>query len=963
MSLLGHLGASASGTIQSMIQMDSGKFYGQTQNNLLLFFSNIDNLLEKCRVAVDNHFFSRIPCGNDALSRAVKATINRVDHEKISEILAEGNFFAINFVLGSVFPAHFENWGSLRLDLIRPEIIDRFPIENMPKSAFDNMPFDGVVNCIMFRLERGSIFRFYEGVLLKLNPMLLAAPALRFNSRFRAMLTSFHIGDTSTHKCRSNEEQASKFNYDPALIYQPPMSELISVVLDYPKDILLSRSAIQNNEHKNLYVFFVEYFYNLQTFLHRFVTGEVVDRTLIEIICFKVREIRNLLSLRMEAFPIEEQFIKLIQSIFGMCFSVDLMSQAGRIIFGGFFNDSSELTFVGPKSRFGLTSGEGRSVEEINPDVLWTDIFMTVKNEKTENESQHFLKLVQVAFSDFNLNKFLNPLTENRNIFTSLARFFQRNLPTVKKFHSAFSDGNVLSTIFKRDMFKMIEESNYYLDQVIRNGKDFSDSVKFSTVFAGAFVTNAVSDQVTVTPFRKLGASIGINTDAKIKNEKKRSFEPSTSSRPNFAVPSTQFILYSVPELGMSLDTDPRNADEKEYSYIKYLLGIVPVERCDPEITVQVNFIETMMRLFNDVSRTPWIKPNINIINSSVSGDGILAESLASFGILLSLPRFKTLEYIESLDGFIPVPLLEMDQMYFFGIWMAMCLRYDVALSWSFAPVYRNFLFKPLNEPITEAIMDELINQMYGKLFENIQYRFDSEDADLCSVLPKQFKSNHMFHFPTGDGPTLKFPFSFENLFLELVQTIPSYLNSLNSSLGRDFYIESLKQAVKRHLLEGRLMFIRGFSKFIKPEIRPYLVTKYIDGFVSGRSTTPQDLCQAIIFSGRGSEVTVINDLPGGDGQPMEPLTMMHKFIMLMSPAQMKSLIWFVTGSSLTQFNTIDSRSINFSLKPASPTDLYSTAGICFFNLTVNVHDESAQKTFDKLVEAVTSAAGFVKRE
>ena len=403
-------------------------------------------------------------------------------------------------------------------------------------------------------------------------------------------------------------------------------------------------------------------------------------------------------------------------------------------------------------------------------------------------------------------------------------------------------------------------------------------------------------------------------------------------------------------------EEEPRKSNTLSSSSLKMEISAEPQE---------IQFINSVLAAIGNSMIFPSETFKFCIEGSSVCGDGILKDSLATFGQLISSPKLKTVEFKEEVDGFVPFPLLCPNVMGFLGAWTALCLKNEIPLTWNFASIFRKFLYRaipPENEPI---FLDEMIETIFGDLFNKIKWRFSDEDRFNVEILPRIMKSHRMFNLPpplSGEAS----PFLFENRFMETQEPENSLAYLMNDQGCRNVnkYLAILKFSIKKHLYDGRDQFMRYFSVYFKSSFLPYLKHSLIDEFVGGNLVDFEDFSASLYFT--GIEIPVVNDFEGESGQEIiYPMELMKKFISKLTQEQVGKFLWFVSGSSLTPLNGFSDYRIAFDLKESTDTNniYYSVSRVCFKSFTLIIHKRSAKETFDIFVESITMSAGFSAHE
>jgi hypothetical protein len=969
-------------------------------HSLTIFFSNLENIVDRLKGAEGERFASSIPYINDTLSLSVSNAINSLTMVNIIEILEHGNERVIEAVLEKGFKLCFKEWSKINLSEVPRRLIASFPIEFVPIEGFStlDLDLDSVVDCVLARVEENKI-KDLHSLIMKLNEEFWKFPIVRSNFNLRMQMTGFHFADFETRQSSTETtiEAETKRYKNLQEVYPSRKSAILDFILnlDILKD-LETEWPISEEAYKEILKQFPFYFYVLQTFLHDILMTSSRS-PLLHFIVNKSVSIQETIAIRREKFPLEARNLTNLNSIFSKRFSADLDSPS----FNNFFSlIRSDL--VNSDEIFQLLSPV---IDPSNPELILSVFIMTTK-EGVVSASD---KLIQEISHDLRTNgRILEPFKRNPNLIYSFCHCLRRNRIVTDQVIRSFK----LSNAQGQDLYSLsliLGNDFEHLKIILKeyeSGKD-KRQFKFSTIFSGAFIDNAlissdskqnklVNDSTWgLNQVQKSGQSemFGVKMKQKLelseakhvsRRRKKDSLEFDTDASAkalfdkafarNPQVTSSSY--FCLPNISHETISEANSSDE--YVYVNQLKT---KKRVEPQLdnvsssvieavgfdklmekSAEIRFIYSVLSAIGRSMVFPAESLKFSIEGSRVSGDGILKDSLATFGQLISLPKFKTVQFKEQVDGFVPVPLLCPKVMGFLGAWTALCLKNEIPLTWSFAPIFRKFLYRaiqPENEPI---FVDSMIEEIYGDLFTKISWIFEDENSSNFEILPRIMKSHRMFNLPPP-LPSEACPFLLENYFLEM-QEHKNSMASFGAGEGNKNlkkYLAILKFSIKKHLYEGRDQFMRSFSLYFKSGFLQYFKYSLIDEFVGGNRADSAEVSAALYFN--GDEIPVINDFDVG-GNTIYPLELMKTILSKLTQEQVGKFLWFVSGSSLTPLKGFSDYRIAFNVKESvNSDDQYSFSSVCFNRFTLTIVNRSAKQTFEKFVESISLSAGFAAHE
>lgn len=977
---------------------------------LEIFFADLENIISRLKQDSDGRFTRYVPFRGDDLAGGVTRSINSLTMEKIAQILEEGNERVIEVILEKGFKYAFTKWNSIDLRRLPQALLASFPIEFLPQTAFDTLNMSQITDCILARAEMDR-FKNFQELIPKLGRVFWGLPEVRRSKELRTLLDAFHMESYENYRFNNAVDEVSVSNRVEDM-YSAPYCFMLDLLINSEEEKILSNPELINPAtYQAIYNQLSVYFYTLQTFLHEFTIGNIKNIILIEIIIEASARIQRVIKDRMVSRVGEVGSLNELIGIFKRNYS----SEVNPKDFVGFFAEGQnvEISFL--------------RLESLTPDAILSQFLMSAKDGRSRAEVAAFHDHIATEFLSHRnalkpfehnyklLCAFGRCLNRNRRATNQVYSSFRRSpwasrgaINFVAQILAA-NNGNLTAMLMDRGL----------------DGE--SNQLKFTTIFSGTFVDDAdvVSDttdrfnrhtgmavssviskqsySIRLPPtFKKFGsriprkaADIGkkrrvdeLSSDSdttgyhKLQRTDARWPGALVSVRPlrlansakTFKVSDTSSTLAEQSDeycyvnylfaAEQSAELDALEEENSKFTYLKEPLAvkrssIVRKVTEDPiERPVELKFMNEMIVVLSETMKYPACKPTIVIEGSRVTGDGIFTDSLASFGRLISLPRLKTVEFREEVDGFVPLPLLCPKIMSVLGSLMALSLKHEVPLSWSFAPIFRKFLFSDDAECI-----EFIIEIVYKDLFDSVKYRFESGTKDQIELLPRIFCSHRMFELP-GSGISRPAPFLFENRFLQILDESKRADHLSDTLLNCEFYLQVLKLSIKRHLLEGRIEFQRGFRVYFKESVRPFLKHENIDEFIRGHKADAEEISNALLFNGGGSDLQVVDDFFGSSGNVLiSPFELMKRIISALSQEQLDQFLWFVTGSSGTILNGFESQKIGFNVVEAVSNYMFCKSQVCFKSFTLVLHERSAKATFDKFLESISNSRGFALYE
>ena len=982
-----------------LISATHDEFWSASMSQIGNFFSSLDNIIARLKTEEGERFSLHIPYAGDHFSVFVSESINNLDMAKIIEILEAGNEKVIEAVLENGFKYCFREWDRINLFEIPSHLIPAFPIEFLPEEAFKIMNLDSIVECVLTRLEAKKFKRFYS-LISKLGKEFWKVPRVRSNFSFRMSLTGFHLG---TFNIREQSTQISPSSAIPLTsLYTSPFDEIVEFILSF--DLLKefeAENSISNEIYEEILKQFPIYFYILQTFLHEEVVNNSTSK-LTFLIINKSKQIQEIIEKRVEKFPLEIENLMKFKAIFRKCFSLKISKFEEFFISQNFDVSTEEILEM-----------FSQVLNPSDPQVILSVFIMKAAEIWNENVNLNV---------NFMINEnLLEPFKQNSNLIFSFANCLLRNRILVETVIVNFMNSKAANLLDIEIVSRYLSNDFEHLKTIlIERENGIKRQFKFSTIFAGSFVDSPeviheengllynYTGQLLIKPsLRVTWSDDHLNSIQKPKEQlfkRKKRFitetqneimkkSPRTTENENVAISTNNFTIPNISS------NDIKEIDSHEYEHVNRLnlrksressrksrtsceslrtSNFAVSERSEDRQNIkrrflratgknikfdnlEIQLISTVLAAIGDSMIIPSKNLKFSIENSKVTGDGVLKDTLTIFGRLISLSKYKTVQFNEEIDGFVPFPLLCPKLMGFLGAWTALCLKHEIPLIWSFAPIFRKFLFRAIPIVNEAKFVDEMIEIFYKKLFESIKEKFDNY-FDFELLLPKIMKSHRMFDLPSPLKAEAS-PFLFENRFLEAQKCKKSLASASAAAAGEsEKYLSLLKFSIKKHFYEGREKFKKYFNIYFKRNFHPFLKFDLIDEFIGGIGVDFVDICASLSFV--GTEIPVLNDFE--EAKPklfISPLELMKLFLSKLSREQVEKFLWFVTGSSKICSGYNDSR-IAFSVKESTEKDcFYTVARVCFKTFTLILHNRSAKQTFEKFLDAITMSSGFASHE
>ena len=976
------------------------------------YFKNLDNIIIDVK-GQSAHFHEFIHKASFEIS------INTLTTDKLIEILSENDAKVMEEVLETGFK-HIKNF-KVDLEKIPGPLLDLIPIEFLPKEELATVELETFVSIFLQRLEKGTLKNLFAA--LPKVPLNFWTNE-RINSNLKLILnfTAFHFGDTERFVTNQYENGVEA--------YSSPFKNVLSLILNTESlEILGSTLPIIPMVYAQLTRRLSLLQFILQTFIHvkldKFVSNIIFD--FLGRIMWAIRERRTMFPDESDFLDklclsfnkcysrrIHESESEMVrEKLFFSHVPVQYVGIAGALqsLFpdssAGYSNVDANLLLTVfmmnlPKEVTGacgeLTSlidylawnirCSGTVVKPFSnnsrlifsfAEAIKTSYGIAHNIEKAFNESQY------VKIEDVELMK--NLVSENYNFLDFIKGCTDLDFSTV--FANAFFSKNSTSYEFLhmetkitgvkrgRESFNSIngpgERINFGYPVTPDRQIEALNSCEVPDVFETpphlnqSFMRN--SQMYPQIDIDKKPMGIPDSQGERIFRDEP-DMNPFNRSRALVAYNLNQERCFVVPDISTSMLFAPKD----EYIYVDYLMNL-RTRGSDNSVPLggtakpgELRFIHEFLTAIGESIQDVRMKMKFIIEGSQIGGCGLLKQSFSDFGKLIRASRMKTVQFIGfPVDGFVPVPFLCPKVMGFLGAWTALSLKYEIPLEWNFAPIYLDFLFE---KDFPAVALDGLIETIYVDLFNLMRMIYSSGDMSFTDILPRIFKNHRMFDLPEPMKASAD-PFIMEIRFLELFRRQGGFLASCQrpEKVGKnsEFYLASLKAALKRNILNGKEEYQRYFRHFFKKEFINRIGKELIETFITCKRVEAEDIISRLKYVGaRGLPIQVEDDfvdekgIGGAHRSRLNPEQLMKKIISKLDTNGLEQFLNFVTGSnSLLR----DDKKINFTVCAAVENRNYCRSHVCLNNFILIVHENSAQATFEKFLESVNGYCGFAITE
>lgn len=1023
--------ASASENRNSLEYLPNDAFWRSDHSELVAFFTDLERIMNRLRGPQGTFFSFSMPYNeSNPYFEPVCSTINSLSILNISQILFENNSNVIRAILEEGMFSCFRSWKRLDFKQVPGPLIPRLPIEYFHSTAFKVLKSETLAEIILSR-SNANLFKKFDNLILRLPADFWKLPAIMNDPVMRIRCSAFHLTIKKEMENLSAMSQSSTVSPQSQIFksfFKEPFGHILEFSLNMDNFLFMKSGAGLNSEIYAKIMSQCKLFnFAAQTHLHDFVMSGGEPSLAVILIVQRIKWIRSLVSKRARSFPDETVFLQEIMNILRECFSFQLYSilrspsSAQFQLVKEYFGSNAVIEYLGSGGTISSLFGGNSDSDfvQIHPEFLLQIFIMTANEEEALDSS--LLGLVEHITGSFGEQKrsVLPVLLESIKMLQSFGVTIKKNRHLAHSLYTKFCASEAPPDKV-RIIREMIQNDYEYVKSIVSKGPAMDHS-KYAVVFEESFreldddsrdlnyhVTSRRNEEGEM--FRnvpKFGAkmakkkrppvsasvswSLFSGSNSFVRQETERSYSlVSLDDEDRLAV--ERVIQITLPELSLSFEP---SMCPGEYIHVDYFLDkmtrasslrkrIYPIGsdqevvasegECHPEIL----FVHAMLEAFRRALRNPGAKIECLIQGTEVSGFGLLKDSLTTFGRLLSLPRFKTLEFSEAVVGFIPQPLLCPKVMGFIGIWMALSLKNRVPLAWTFAPVFRKFLF----DASDQEDIDKIIEVFYAPLFESIRQKFSCGDEAFMKVLPRMARIHRPFELP---GPHFEpaSPFLIEGRFLEQViskDLLPLHLES-DEIPDLESYLIILKGAIRRVLEDGRMEFRKCFMKFFKTDFVPFITYYGIEGFIGGGSLCKDEIWEMINFSGTGAHLRVVNDFDclesstsassssdsegtEGDDDSCEsllgPTELFKEMFYRLSPEELELFLLFATGMHQL---TKNSPKISFYAVEADGKVSFCRARTCFNQFSLVIHKRSARATFENFLESIKNSSGFSYRE
>jgi hypothetical protein len=929
--------------------INTNEFWRQGDGNLTRIFSDLDTLTTCARLEKDYLTTLQSSFENPRFISAFKKAFSGFTTELISEILREGNVKVIRVLLESGLGIFFTEWKRINLAEIPGHVLHRFPIEFLPKRAFEVLPSGHVVQCILARAQANSFKNLWK--LFKVAPkQLWKHPKIRSSIALRKSLNAFALADFAE---QLKAAESSSSDSVMCSMFKEPFCIMVDLATD--TDSLALESGLLTPLEFRMTVSWA--FFVLQTFLHKAILEDFSDPIFLNALADRAISLQGIVSNYSRSDN---------SDLLRNCYSSEIYTLATDSVFTWaserFFPTGMLMADFSTSVRClhgsDLVPGDDLVIS-FGSEMTHTLLYMLARDGLNNDDSTmaQFIEYFVVSYQS--RNSLYRGIEVSYFGVTYLARFMMRNpiisLPLFLKIQECRS-----MNLFFHSVHHMVRNDPSFLvaftNSSISNQEAYSH-IKYGLILENTFVSSK-SNSTFAIEFPDISQSFDDFVPEVDQYRYVNLYLSSsvTSDSPHFPVHSLP-ASFNTPNASMFLagDSEDRQARslaaESEFNSLTGSLN--------PVVPVEIKFIECFLGAMTKIIKAPDGDFIFSIAGSSVHGAGIITDCFHTFGRLISMDRLKTIEFVDSLDGFVPLPFTCPRIMAFIGLWMSLCLKKRIPISWTFAACFRKFLFSALPD---NAELDLLVETIYKDYFDTIRSRFQhsSADSDFVGLLPRAMKVHRMFRIPQPYAAPAS-PFLFESYYFEKSNT--SKLNS-KKPLELEKYISFVKLHMRQSIIDGHEEFQRHFRLLFKPEFHNRLTFELIDEFICGIKHDPSTVLSALNCTGT-ADMTVINDFEGETG--LEVLTveeLMKLMLSKLNEEQLGKFVWFATGSSQTVLGPRNpNKKIGILVRIASSSVDLCTAHVCYSQFTLVIHKNSARETFSKFFESICSSAGFSSAE
>ena len=394
-----------------------------------------------------------------------------------------------------------------------------------------------------------------------------------------------------------------------------------------------------------------------------------------------------------------------------------------------------------------------------------------------------------------------------------------------------------------------------------------------------------------------------------------------------------------------------------------------------------------------------YLKPNINFRidfeGSPSFGNGLKQETIEMFNRAILLPKYKIFHYNFRILGFVPYPLLDPQVLGMLGYLNAFSITVDQPVCWQLSSDYTKFLFYEENP---HESMDDLVNTLYGKLFDNINALVDPY-INPIDYFPTTFHSHQPLPFSDSFKHTpldLFSPFDasksgFTNLgtflqhqTLELLdetiiippskkrfcfeeskgESVGNLIDSKEDEAGSEIDLELEKEIFERserlakqellkrqvveaiievltreiieHLLIGRYYFMRMYLRAFNIFSMKFITSAFYDQLQAAHSKpfTVEEIIKGLRFTNERADIVIT----GSDGELLTPRQTLEMIIQTFDAKMLRTFYWFCTGCFSLPIGGLESKPIDVHVVDQL---LLPSAATCYRYFKFNV-----QKTF-----------------
>lgn len=1008
----------ASEAVGYMILIPNYLFFQQSHENLKEFFGSLDFVRQRLQSPLGEDFkkMCRSYWQAPFLQTHISNLIKKLTRADVLNIVETGNMNEINFF----FDRHFECYDVSILDVLTPQTLNMhlFPVENMSSSILNRMRLSPLKNVLFARSRLGLISNF-RNIFHNLPPSFWTDFDIFAEPQLAVYFSPFALPDFEDFRIPYPE--GSRITRAPELseIFQGTILHLLKQLWFNSQPILTQLPKVDSRDVRNFTLIISILGYNLQSIIHLIIASGNLDTSLFSLTVKALHDINKALQDAINSRPdIATDLNQILESSY-ICYSSLTWSHLNspeskfysilRKYIGSYCKQKATMSSTLKFLQFPSGSFDYNSLSVIHKRLLLFPIFMMAE-ETVDEDFTAYIQTVADAFKNGHLMllSFFNEIGLLRNLNYFVSQYPQHALPILEV---PLQEKNSIFTFKPEILFKLVAfvDRNPYLafDIILSSTVYREDSrngprnvILDSSDLAKAFDADLSGSSASAAPVQTL---------------------PKNISLPNYQYLDLAFVQYKsesslivldLPDLSLDLKENIDDYSLIEYAFARYFKSLVSVQDSKSASSEAVEiyefvapngytsqFSESLVKQLSEFNENAdempedlnrqaprfsvdapneiqyiegvlsgimqFIKnPNSSIIVRfpqilTTSGRGLLIEAISTFGRLLSLPQVRTVQFSESLGGFVPVPFLCPKVMALLGAWISLSWSLKSQLPWGFSDRYLKFLLYEWDDSSNVAT-DALILEMYPELFQGIKDRFryalTSEDD---FYLPLSFRPHRMFTIPAPHFADPS-PFIFESRAFDIENRSVEHSRPTNQRLlamGEASYSRMVLSYLRKNLLEGRLEFQRHFRLAFSPKLNKFFNYPTVFRFFHAAQIDVDDLISGLNFD---AFETIRNDLPGATTRTIDARQLMSHFIRIIDKYSLQRFLCFVTSTGATPLGGFKNSPI--TIKPAKGVRL-STARTCIRSLIWYIDTTSASNTLRLLHDTINLSSGFVEFE